>query len=208
MSLALNYIKSLQVAKTNEVLDSLLQTLKRQWPEFTQEEREKLLHTGKEARARINQPENDDVCEVPERALFEGLKAELASATSREQVQVIERRIDDLGSLGKLQRWQTMELFVMECAALRRIWETQPLNVSETTYGYLERLMHADRAGFDALLREVLPYSLELDRQGRAGDASANREWLIIEQAFMVRSEALKRQEKEARAAKKQAPLL
>ena len=50
---------------------------------------------------------------------------------------------------------------------------------------YLDKLKACDtRAAFDALLMEIFPYSLELERQDKS-------EWWVIEHAFEVKSDWL-----------------
>lgn len=198
MSLAESYVKSLQVARNNAVLDGLLATLKRRWQDFSTDEKKLLLHHGKTARERINRPEEDAIAEVPARDVFEELKACFTSAKTRDEVRQNRKRVDELVCAGTLQRWQTNELFILEIDALRRIWETEPLNVSAETYKILEQLIACQtREEFDAILRDSYEYTLSKETEGRAGDTQADKEFWILEQAFSVKSESLRRQPKQ-----------
>lgn len=190
MTLFEHYLKTIQCARSHEVLDAIQGPLRREWRRFSEIEKKRLFEVGRAQREKLNQKppaEEKDPFENPEQALFEELRAAYQKAQSQEEVRVIRGKIDDLVRVGRLSGWQSKELFLEDLSALRRLWLTTPIKVSDITQCYLDKLSACTtRAAFDALLLEVLPYSLELERHDKS-------EWWVLEHAFELKSDELKR---------------
>jgi hypothetical protein len=185
MSLFAHYLKTIQSARSHVVLDAIQSPLRREWHRFSDHEKAHLFEAGKTQREKLTQaptPEESDPFDDPSQSLFRELVSSYQNTKTQEEVRVVRARVDGLVLVSQLQQWQSRELFVEDIAALRRIWLETAAKVSETTQQYLDRLGACEtRAAFDALLLEVLPYSLELERQDKS-------EWWVLEHAFEVRS--------------------
>jgi hypothetical protein len=190
MSLFAHYLKTIQGARSHVVLDAIQSPLRREWHRFSDHEKSHLFEAGKTQREKLTQTptaEERDPFDDPSQSLFRELVSSYQNTKTQEEVRSVRTRVEALVLAGQLQLWQSRELFIEDIAALRRIWLETPAKVSETTQHYLDRLNACEtRAAFDDLLLEVLPYSLELERQDQS-------EWWVLEHAFEVKSCELKR---------------
>ena len=138
MTLFAHYLKTLQSARSHTVLDALQGPLRREWHRFNADEKKRLSEAGKVQRERLNQKastdEERDPFDSPERTLFEEMRSAYQSTTSQEELREVRARVEDLMRVGKLQGWQSRELFVEDIAALRRLWLTKPVSVKYTCH--------------------------------------------------------------------------
>ena len=128
---------------------------------------------------------------MPYRADFERLTEAYQRCQTRDEVRNVRNEVEALARQGRLMIWQIRELFVSDIAALRRAFELDPPKVSPQTQRFLDALTGCDSfTGYDAILREALPYSLELER-------ADSREWWVLEHAFELRSAELRQKTKQ-----------
>lgn len=200
-SIVKTYIKSLDAARSLQVLSAHKLGIKRQWPDFSQEERAALNAAGLAAKARIEAlaapavpaaapapaplaPVKDQPTDLLERAFFEASTLAYQLATTREEIYQVRQSVHERSR--SLHLWQVRELFVSDIAALRRIQQSTATTVLPRTQLYLTAIEQApDLQTYHEIMLEAVGYSIELER-------ADSPDWWVLEDAFVLRWQELR----------------